>query len=159
MIFAKQADLRGFILPEGVLIKGSLETNRCGRIDGVVEGNVFLASRLVIGITGVVIGTVKAENIIVEGKVTGDIICDNHADIAGSAYITGVVTCKTVGVSGNAFIGGGINKTNASGEKGNNHLPSPIIKKIERIPTIKNPTPDVSPPNERDKGAVGQTWF
>ncbi len=159
MIFSKQVDLRGFILPEGVRIQGSIEVTGCGRIDCVVEGNVLVSAKLVIGVKGVVNGNVKADNIIVEGKVTGDIVCENHAEIANSSHITGTVTCKTVGVSANAFIGGGINKTNTSGEKSNSFLQMPFLKSMVSTHSNKTPVPDISKTGEDGQNPSGQTWF
>ena len=112
MLFSKPFEQRGFILPEGLCVKGDIEASVWGRIDGVVEGGVVMSEKLVVGPRAVVFGNIKADTIIVEGKVNGDVVCEKNAVIAGTAHISGMVVCKTITVADGAFIGGDIKSTN-----------------------------------------------
>ena len=58
---------------DGTKLKGNIVSNGYFRIDGIIEGNVKTPSKVVIGKTGVVIGTLSCENADIEGKVKGNI--------------------------------------------------------------------------------------
>lgn len=89
------------IVPEGVVIQGSLtsasETEIAGRIDGdvTVEGQLELAP------TGVVTGNVKAGHCRIEGTVEGQTECSRHLELSEGGLIKAdVITGETFLLAG-----------------------------------------------------------
>ena len=54
---------------EGTKIKGDISSPGFFRIDGHILGNVKTPSKVVLGKTGTIIGTLSCENADVEGKI------------------------------------------------------------------------------------------
>lgn len=65
------------------------------QVNGVVTGNIYAreGTKALVTITekGRVEGEVRAPNVVVNGKVTGDIHSDKHVELAAKAEITGNV--------------------------------------------------------------------
>ena len=58
---------------EGTNIKGDIHSKGFFRIDGIIEGNVSTPSKVVLGKTGVIKGTLTCENADIEGKFVGNL--------------------------------------------------------------------------------------
>ncbi len=76
---------------EGTVLKGDITSNGYFRIDGTIEGNVKTPSKVVIGKTGVVIGTLSCENADIEGKVKGIVDISGTLSLKSTAHIEGEV--------------------------------------------------------------------
>ncbi len=80
---------------DGTTLKGNVTSNGYFRIDGVIEGNIKTPSKVVIGKTGIVIGTLSCENADIEGKIKGILDIEGTLTLKGTANIEGeVVTGK-----------------------------------------------------------------
>ena len=78
------------IIDVGLNITGDLVTERDVQIDGLINGNVSCA-RLTIGTDGAIRGDIKANEVIVRGKVKGAIratrvMLMESADVAGDIF-------------------------------------------------------------------------
>lgn len=76
---------------DGTKLKGNVASNGYFRIDGIIEGNVKTPSKVVIGKTGVVIGTLSCENADIEGKVKGILDIEGTLSLKSTANIEGEV--------------------------------------------------------------------
>jgi cytoskeletal protein CcmA (bactofilin family) len=89
---------------DGTKLKGNVTSNGYFRIDGEIEGNVKTPSKVVIGKTGVVIGTLICENADIEGKVKGVLDIEGTLSLKSTANIEGeVVTGKLAVEPGATF--------------------------------------------------------
>lgn len=89
---------------DGTKLKGNVTSNGYFRIDGEIEGNVKTPSKVVIGKTGVVIGTLSCENADIEGKVKGILDIEGTLSLKSTANIEGeVVTGKLAVEPGATF--------------------------------------------------------
>ena len=61
------------VLGEGTVFDGNLKTSGTVRVDGTVNGNCTSDEEMILGPEGVVKGNVSAKNIIISGRVDGDI--------------------------------------------------------------------------------------
>lgn len=68
---------------------GTLKADGNIRIDGAVEGDVEILGNLIIGETGRVIATVKAQNVHVSGAVKGEITAIDQLEISPSGKVWG----------------------------------------------------------------------
>ncbi len=71
---------------------GTLTSDGNIRIDGSVEGDVEVLGNLIIGETGRVIATVKAQNVHVSGAVKGEITAVEQLEISPTGKVWGDIT-------------------------------------------------------------------
>lgn len=83
---------------EGTLLKGDITSNGYFRIDGTIEGNVKTPSKVVIGKTGVIIGTLSCENADIEGKIKGIVDISGTLSLKSTAHIEGEVVIGKLAV-------------------------------------------------------------
>jgi len=73
-------------------IVGSLKCDGNMRIDGSFEGDIEVLGDLIIGATGRVIATIKANNIHVSGAVKGELIASEQLQISHTGKVWGDIT-------------------------------------------------------------------
>jgi cytoskeletal protein CcmA (bactofilin family) len=73
-------------------IVGTLKVDGNIRIDGSVEGDIEVLGNLIIGETGRVIATVKAQNVHVSGAVKGEITAVEQLEISPTGKVWGDIT-------------------------------------------------------------------
>lgn len=83
---------------EGTKLKGDIHSTGFFRIDGTVEGNISTPSKIVIGKTGVVVGTLHCENADIEGKFEGKLDISGTLSLKSSAHIEGDVVVGKLAV-------------------------------------------------------------
>jgi len=83
---------------DGTNIKGDISSNGYFRIDGNIEGNVTTPSKVVIGKTGVIIGTLSCKNADIEGKIKGTLNISGTLTLKATAYIEGEVVVGKLAV-------------------------------------------------------------
>jgi len=76
---------------EGTNIVGDIQSKGFFRIDGVIEGNVSTPSKVVLGKTGFIKGTLTCEDADIEGKIIGDLNINNMLSLRATAFIEGDV--------------------------------------------------------------------
>lgn len=81
---------------------------------GRVEGNCDIAGPVTLAESGHWIGTLKAEDVIVAGKVEGDVVADGRVEIAGTARVTGSLAGNSIAVAEGAVIEGEIKVLNGA---------------------------------------------
>lgn len=83
---------------EGTKLKGDISSTGFFRIDGHIEGNVKTPSKVVLGKTGIIIGTLSCEHADVEGKIEGTVEVSGTLTLRASAVIDGDVTVGKLAV-------------------------------------------------------------
>lgn len=101
------------IISPGVEIKGNITSQGSIRIDGYVEGNLNIKGDLILGENGKLKGEVKAENIIVAGKVEGTASAGTRLEIAASGAITGDINATTLIIDEGGLLDGNSRMTRA----------------------------------------------
>lgn len=112
---------------DGTILKGDVVSNGYFRIDGVIEGNVKTPSKVVIGKTGKIVGTLTCNNADIEGQVKGNIDIDGTLSLRSTSKIEGKVITGKLAVEQGAFF-----NATCKMKEGNNKL------KINLIPGNKN---------------------
>lgn len=92
------------IIASDVRVKGNIETVGEVQLDGIVEGDVICGS-LSMGEHGAVAGTISADNMVIRGKVEGE-IRGKTVRLEKSAKVIGNVYHKTLSIEAGAFIKG-----------------------------------------------------
>ncbi len=100
-----------FSVPKQMIITGSLKTDAPGQIAGVVNGDVTVNSRVVILKDGIVNGDISAEELIVFGKINGNVNRCNKMIVQSGAIIKGNITTVEIHVEKDAIIEGVVSKS------------------------------------------------
>src|ERR1700683_836981 len=99
-----------------LVINGELSGAEALYIDGRVEGKISLPDhRVTIGRNGSAQANITAREVVVMGKVNGNIDCSDRIDIRSEGSVTGDVTTMRISVEDGAMLKGGVQVR--SGEK------------------------------------------
>ena len=94
---------------KSLVIKGEVTGSESLYIDGRVEGSINLAgNRVTIGRNGVVGANISAREIVVIGKVRGNLVASDRVDIRADGSLTGDVVAQRISIEDGAFFKGGI---------------------------------------------------
>ena len=90
-------------------IKGEITGSEALYIDGCIEGKIIMPdSRVTIGRNGKVDASIQAKEVVVMGKVTGNIECSDRVDIRAEGAVSGDITTVRISVEDGAALKGGI---------------------------------------------------
>jgi len=94
---------------KSLVIKGEVTGSESLYIDGRVEGSINLAgNRVTIGRNGIVSANINAREIVVIGKVRGNLLASDRVDIRNEGSLTGDVVAQRISIEDGAFFKGGI---------------------------------------------------
>lgn len=92
-----------------IVIKGELSAAESLYIDGRIEGKISLPDhRVTIGRNGSVQANITAREVVVMGKLNGNIECSDRVDIRSEGSVTGDVSTIRISVEDGAVLKGGI---------------------------------------------------
>jgi cytoskeletal protein CcmA (bactofilin family) len=92
-----------------LFIKGEISGAEALYIDGRIEGKISLPdNRVTIGRNGSVQANITAREVVVMGKVSGNIDCSDRVDIRSEGSVTGDVSTIRISVEDGAVLKGGI---------------------------------------------------
>ncbi len=96
-------------LGKSLVIKGEVTGSESLYIDGRVEGSINLpGNRVTVGRNGVVSANISAREIVVLGKVRGNMSASDRVDIRGEGSLTGDVVAQRISIEDGAYFKGGI---------------------------------------------------
>ncbi len=94
---------------KSLIVKGELSGSESLYIDGKVEGAINLpGNRVTVGRNGQVAANIMAREVVVLGKVRGNIQASDRVDIRSEGSLTGDVTAARISIEDGAFFKGGI---------------------------------------------------
>jgi cytoskeletal protein CcmA (bactofilin family) len=97
-----------------VVIKGEVSGNESLYIDGRIEGTLtFKDHRVTVGRNGVVQANISAREVVIMGKVTGNIECSDRVDIRSEGSLTGDIQSRRISVEDGALLRGSVQLTPA----------------------------------------------
>lgn len=89
---------------EGTTIKGDITSSGYFRIDGRIEGNLSTPSKVVLGKTGLIIGSLVCESADIEGKIEGNLEVSGLLTLRASAVVDGDVSVGKLAVEPGAVM-------------------------------------------------------
>ena len=94
---------------KGLQIKGEVIGSESLYIDGNVEGTITLPdSRVTVSRDAQVSANITAREVVVFGKVNGNVYVSDRVDIRSEGSLTGDVTAQRISIGDGAFFKGGI---------------------------------------------------
>ena len=92
-----------------LVIKGEISGSEALYIDGHIEGKITMPeSRVTIGRNGKVDASIQAREVVIMGKVTGNIHCSDRVDIRAEGSVSGDISTARISVEDGAALKGGI---------------------------------------------------
>ena len=94
---------------KSVVVKGELSGSEDLVVDGEVEGSITLRGQsLTVGPNGRVRANIEARNVILFGRVDGDIHASDRVELRKSASLSGDISTARISIEDGAFFKGGI---------------------------------------------------
>jgi len=114
---------------KGLFIKGEITGSESLYIDGKIEGTIHLpGNRLTVGRNGQVNAAITAREIVVLGKVKGNVSATDRVDIRAEGALTGDVSAARISIEDGAFFKGGIDiRKPESAKSGAPEPPKPTV--------------------------------
>ena len=103
---------------KSLIIKGEVTGSESLYIDGKVEGSINLpGNRVTVGRNGQVTANISAREIVVLGKVRGNVNASDRVDIRSEGSLSGDVVAQRISIEDGAFFKGGIDIRKPGNEK------------------------------------------
>ena len=97
------------VIGKGLFIKGEITGSESLFIDGKVEGSISIpGNRVTVGRNGQVAANISAREIVVLGKVRGNVSATDRVDIRAEGSLSGDVAAARISIEDGAFFKGGI---------------------------------------------------
>ncbi len=94
------------------MIKGELSGSEDLYVDGEVEGSIQLDGHsLTVGQNGRVRANIQARNVVIQGRVDGNVAAGERLDLRKTAIVVGDVQAQRIAVEDGAFLKGKIETT------------------------------------------------
>src|SRR5260370_35809624 len=94
---------------KSLVIKGEVTGSESLYIDGRVEGSINLpGNRVTVGRNGVVSANITAREVVIIGKVKGNMMASDRVDIRNEGSLTGDVIAQRISIEDGAYFKGGI---------------------------------------------------
>ena len=113
------------LISEGCKIVGLITGSGDFLVNGEVEGECDLRGTLTLARNGIWNGAIKADDVIVAGRLDGDFEARGKVEITDTARITGTVAGEAIAVAEGAVVEG-VMKTTGKSE------PMPFVEKRQR---------------------------
>lgn len=94
------------LINEGCKIVGTISGTGSYLVNGEIDGDCELDATLTLANNGFWRGTIRATNVIVAGRVDGDIVAAGNVEITDTARIAGTVSGEAIAVAEGAVVEG-----------------------------------------------------
>ena len=121
---------------KSLVIKGEVSGSESLYIDGKIEGAINLpGNRVTVGRNGQVAANIMAREVVVLGKVRGNVHASDRIDIRSEGSLTGDVIAARISIEDGAFFKGGIDirKPGAGDAKGGSLPATPEAVTSKRV--------------------------
>ncbi|SKA80823.1 protein CcmA, bactofilin family [Clostridium sp. USBA 49] len=85
---------------------GSIQGEGLMKIDGTIEGDINLQDDIIIDINALCKSNINCKNATINGKVEGNIICENTLTIESYGKVTGNITVKNLVIKEGGILDG-----------------------------------------------------
>jgi cytoskeletal protein CcmA (bactofilin family) len=93
-------------LVQGTVVEGKIKATNDIRIDGSIKGDLVCDAKVIIGPSGVIEGTIRCQNAVIEGQFNGILTVSESLNIRETAKVTGEVSYGKLIVQSGAIISG-----------------------------------------------------
>lgn len=86
------------VLAPGFRVIGTVECDGTVKIEGHLDGDIHVGQQLLVASSGVIVGNVHADEVIVAGRVEGDIVASARIVLQPGSDVRGDLTAPVVAV-------------------------------------------------------------
>jgi len=86
------------LLSKEVKIEGDIQGNEDLQVDGQIKGSVKIDGDIFVGPTGTIEADVEAENVVVQGQITGNVLARKQLQIQSSGKLLGDCIAQTIDI-------------------------------------------------------------
>jgi cytoskeletal protein CcmA (bactofilin family) len=105
---------------KSLIIKGEVSGSEALYIDGRVEGAITLPGhRVTVGRNGQVQANISAREVVILGKVKGNVVASDRAEIRNEGSLSGDIVCQRICIEDGAYFKGGIDIRKSGGKEMN----------------------------------------
>jgi len=97
---------RDTVLAQGQVFEGNLRGEGAVRLDGTFRGDISLQGVVSISMTGELVGTIEATNVLVSGSVEGDITAHGKLRLTCGSRVRGDIKSQSLSVEDGASFDG-----------------------------------------------------
>lgn len=95
-----------------LVIKGEITGSESLYVDGHIEGTLTVKDhRVTVGRNGVVAANITSREVVIMGKVTGNLECSDRVDIRSEGSLTGDIRSRRISVEDGAMVRGSVQLT------------------------------------------------
>jgi cytoskeletal protein CcmA (bactofilin family) len=94
------------LISPGTVLKGDVKSENDLRIDGTIHGNVYSASKIIVGPSGFIEGNIEGANADITGKVTGNISVKELLQLRGESNVQGNISAVKLQIDPTAMFNG-----------------------------------------------------
>lgn len=106
----------GTLIGKGAVFDGNLSAPETVRVDGTLNGNCTCKEVLIVGVEGKINGDITSQNVIISGKVEGDIEAHGKLELLSTAKLVGNITARSLVIDEDACFDGRCTMTTNNGE-------------------------------------------
>lgn len=96
----------GTLIGKGAVFDGNLTAPETVRVDGTLNGNCNCKELLIVGVDGKINGDIISQNVIISGKVDGDIEAKGKLELLSTGKLVGNITARSLVVDEDACFDG-----------------------------------------------------
>jgi cytoskeletal protein CcmA (bactofilin family) len=96
------------LIGNSVVIRGDITSDENLQIEGVVDGSIEATNDVIVGHEGRVNAAIRAVNIIIHGRVIGDVTAANRVELAPSALLEGNIRSPKLSIAETAKFKGSV---------------------------------------------------
>ena len=94
------------LLSKEVKIEGDIQGNENLQIEGKLKGSIKITGDIYVGPTGVVEANVEADNVVIQGQISGNVTARKQLQIQASGELMGDCTAQTIDIREGALFEG-----------------------------------------------------
>src|SRR6267378_218738 len=133
------APLEQASIGRSLVIKGEISGAESLYIDGHIEGTINIPEhRVTIGRNGAVTADINAREVVIMGKVNGNVICSDRLYIRSEGAVTGDVVTQRISVEDGAHLRGSV-QVQASEQKSKQPQQQPAKPAEAAKPSVNEP--------------------
>jgi cytoskeletal protein CcmA (bactofilin family) len=106
------------LLSRNVNIDGEIQGDENLHVDGHINGAIKLNGDILIGSSGIVEAEIEANNIVIQGRVTGNVLARQQLEIQSSGSLVGDCTARSIDIKEGAMFEGRSKMLRTSGVSG-----------------------------------------
>ena len=103
------------MIAAGLKIVGDVETSGTLKIEGTVQGSRIGARQVIVGRSGVIQVDIKAEEIILGGRVVGTVTASERVEIQANSVIEGDIHTRSIVVFEGGLLNGNVRMDGGKG--------------------------------------------